>query len=177
MCVCVCDECSCLWCVCVWSVFGLVACRDCRLQFSCLFLQKASASFIKRHCSFYGKKASDAIYSFGTHAIILTRVQSHLAKATEPSDLDLVQRWFACFVRRKLKLWMAMKIFHLCVFGCETNDSHSWILFLKLPNCRLHIDLGYFVKEIVSSLWWLVWNAKRLRKECVIRKSVETSAT
>ena len=52
-----------------------------------------------------------------------------LAKATEPSDLDLdlVQRWFVCFVWMKLKVWMAMKIFQLCVFGCETNDSQSWI--------------------------------------------------
>ena len=58
---------------------------------------------------------------------------------------------------------------------------NKWFTFLNLisqtAEFPLHIDLGYFVMQIVSSPWWLAWNAKRLRKECVIRKSVKTAAT
>lgn len=71
-------------------MFGLVTCRDCWLQFSCLFFLKVL--FIQRYCLFHGdngKKARDAISSFGIHATILTRVQSFFSQGDRTERLGL----------------------------------------------------------------------------------------
>lgn len=157
--------------MCVWSVFSPVTCQDCWLQFSCLFFC-LKVLFIQRSCLFYGKKARDAISSFGTHATILTRVQSYLAKATEPSDLDLVQFNADSLVSfegswRYEWLWR----FFSYVFLDAKQMIHI-LEFLKLPNYPLPHWFGLLCQGNCEFTMMAshVWNAKRLRKECVIRK-------
>ena len=78
MCVCV---------LCVWS------CHLSRLLAAIfLFVFFLKVLFIQRYCLFHGdngKKARDAISSFGIHATILTRVQSFFSQGDRTERLGL----------------------------------------------------------------------------------------